>query len=295
MLPNRKKPEAWRETSSINPTIYLAEIRLNSWIEGASAPIQRMIALKKDGEHYGLGHRERLRQRAASEGFEALRPHEIIELVLFYAQPRVDLTDVARSLIGAMGSVDGVMKANREQLLAVPGVTNRMADWLLMTSKLLKAYTAIRRERQLRIWRFQDIQDFVAKRRMDISDPQVWVVYTDYDDRMLCYLKLGDSICWTDPVYTRDMVEYALAMEAKYIYMVGFTCDEPPELYTREVELLKPLSEGLAAIDVNLMDFILVSKDKIVSLRKTGRFEEADSQPGGIRLKERYFNEGGDV
>ena len=254
-----------------------------------------MIALKKDGEHYGLGHRERLRQRAASEGFEALRPHEIIELVLFYAQPRVDLTDVARSLIGAMGSVDGVMKANREQLLAVPGVTNRMADWLLMTSKLLKAYTAIRRERQLRIWRFQDIQDFIAKRRMDISDPQVWVVYTDYDDRLVCNLKLTDSLYWMDASCFREIMENALAMEAKYVYLLAFIGLEPLVLSEKDEEAVKRLSEAMDSIDVKLMDYILIGEAGFYSMRVDGRMEALDEASKAAFLRERYCGDGDDL
>ena len=244
--------------------------------------------MKKEGESYWLGHRERLRRRASAEGIESLRPHEIVELVLFYAQPRVDLSKVARALVGALGSVEGVMKATREQLLEVPGVTARMADWLLVTGEILAAYTDIRPENQLRIWCFKDMLKFIESRFSDISAPQVWVVYADYDDRLLCHLKLSDSLCWTDSRFSREMVEYALALEAKYVYLLAFTCMEPPEMPPAEVEFLKLMSGAMTAIEVNLMDFILVGEAGIVSMRKSGYMNDIQELPETHHLRERY-------
>ena len=103
-------------------------------------------------EQYWLGHRERLRLRAEKDGLEALRPHEILELVLFYAVPRADVAEVARALVGAMGSPQAVFHAPRDALLAVPGVTRAMADWLMLTGEMIDAYSVIEPGDQLRIW-----------------------------------------------------------------------------------------------------------------------------------------------
>ena len=69
------------------------------------------------------GHRERLRRRMEREGWDALRPHEMVELVLYHAVPRQDLSDISRVLVDRFGSVGGVFRASREELLAVDGVT----------------------------------------------------------------------------------------------------------------------------------------------------------------------------
>ena len=39
------------------------------------------------------GHRERLKKRAQEVGLTALPPHEVIELLLFYAVPRQDVNE----------------------------------------------------------------------------------------------------------------------------------------------------------------------------------------------------------
>ena len=67
-------------------------------------------------------HRERLRERAINSGFQDFHDHQVLELLLFYALPRIDTNDLAHSLIERFGSLEGVFKADRNELLSVSGV-----------------------------------------------------------------------------------------------------------------------------------------------------------------------------
>src|ERR1700735_687285 len=53
--------------------------------------------------HYH-GHRERLRERFHSAGPDALSDYELLEMVLFTAQPRRDMKPLAKSLLKKFGS-----------------------------------------------------------------------------------------------------------------------------------------------------------------------------------------------
>ena len=82
------------------------------------------------------GHRERLRQRTLLDGVEALRPHELLELLLFYAIPRRDVNALAHDLDARFGGVHGVLTADEKLLAATPGVGARAAQWLKRVSAL---------------------------------------------------------------------------------------------------------------------------------------------------------------
>lgn len=53
------------------------------------------------------GHRDRLRERFLNAGSEALADYELLELVLFMAQPRRDTKPVAKALLDRFGSFAG--------------------------------------------------------------------------------------------------------------------------------------------------------------------------------------------
>ena len=90
------------------------------------------------------GHRERLRRRALLEGIDDLRPHELLELLLYYAIPRRDVNALAHALDEQFGGVYGVLRADEGALAAVPGLGGRAARWLKRVSALCDAYALLR-------------------------------------------------------------------------------------------------------------------------------------------------------
>ena len=101
------------------------------------------------------GHRKRLRDRAMSEGLEAFNPHQVLELLLFYAIPRQDTSEIAHLLIDRFGSVHDVLNAPAAELMQVPGVGKKTADWLVDLGMLVHTYGELRAEDRPKIVNFQ--------------------------------------------------------------------------------------------------------------------------------------------
>ncbi|NMB30866.1 MAG: hypothetical protein GX988_05455, partial [Clostridiales bacterium] len=73
------------------------------------------------------GHRRRLKQRYLKEGIENFEHHNVLELLLFYALPRVDTNKIAHELIKRFGSISGVFKAPIEELVKIKGIGENAA------------------------------------------------------------------------------------------------------------------------------------------------------------------------
>src|ERR1700684_3258701 len=71
--------------------------------------------------HYH-GHRMRLRERFHNAGPDALSDYELLEMVLFTAQPRRDMKPLAKSLLKKFGSFAEAVHAPDTLLRAVDGV-----------------------------------------------------------------------------------------------------------------------------------------------------------------------------
>jgi DNA repair protein RadC len=71
--------------------------------------------------HYH-GHRERLRERFREAGPDALSDYELLEAVLFRAQPRRDVKPLAKTLIATFGSFAEVIAAPAARLAEVKGL-----------------------------------------------------------------------------------------------------------------------------------------------------------------------------
>src|SRR6516165_10697066 len=71
--------------------------------------------------HYH-GHRKRLRERLRTAGPEALSDYELLEMVLFAAQPRGDMKPLAKLLLRQFGSFAEVVHASELLLREIGGM-----------------------------------------------------------------------------------------------------------------------------------------------------------------------------
>jgi hypothetical protein len=69
-----------------------------------------------------LGHRDRLRQRAAKAGLDALPDYELLEIYLFRTFARGEVKPLAKALLARFGSLGGVFSASIAELKTVPGI-----------------------------------------------------------------------------------------------------------------------------------------------------------------------------
>lgn len=73
-------------------------------------------------QHPHANHRARLRERFLRAGLSDFAPHNVLELLLFYAIPRRDTNPIAHALLARFGSVGAVLGATESELLTVKGV-----------------------------------------------------------------------------------------------------------------------------------------------------------------------------
>ena len=86
------------------------------------------------------GHRQRLRGQFLKNGPDSLYPHQLLELLLFYAIPQKDTNGLAHSLINRFGSLSAVLDASPEELMSVKGVGRNTAILIKAASEVYAEY-----------------------------------------------------------------------------------------------------------------------------------------------------------
>lgn len=89
------------------------------------------------------GHRGRMRERFLSSGTQSMLPHQLLEMLLFYAIPYKDTNPLAHSLLDTLGSLKSVIEADRDVLVSHKGIGAHTADFLSdLSSYALTAFAA---------------------------------------------------------------------------------------------------------------------------------------------------------
>lgn len=234
------------------------------------------------------GHRERLRTRMEQEGWDALKPYEMVELVLFHAVPRQDLSDISRLLVNHFGSVGGVFCASREELLKVEGMTPVLTEWILTTGDLMRAYYDLHAQDGIRLNCYQKVFDFLSPRTSRAGDATVWVMYADFKFDLITYTDFRASGEWWDPENVRRIVAEAVNTQARYVFFVRFIDHENPDLEREEMARLESIAITLQAVEVDLVDCVLVGGGEMHSMNAENRMQSIRARSNRKDLHENY-------
>ncbi len=106
----------------------------NNETEEAIDPRNKKTNHKK-GQH--VGHRRMMKRRLIRGGFEVFSPHEVIEFLLFFTKPQMNVNPLAHVLMDSFGcSFANVIDASYEKLCEISGVGEHVADFFTMLPEL---------------------------------------------------------------------------------------------------------------------------------------------------------------
>ena len=220
------------------------------------------------------GHRARLRRRLREGGEAALPDYELLELVLFAAQPRRDMKPVAKRLIAAFGDFKGVIAAPPERLAAVEGVGEAVADTLRMVEAAARRLTRQEAHGQvadrtlLSSW-----SALVAYCRAEFGHARVeqfHLLFLDRKNRLIADEAQSRGTIDQTAAYPREVVKRALAHDASALIIAHNHPSGDPTPSRADVEMTKAVKAALATVGVTLHDHLIVGRDRDASLAQLG-------------------------
>ena len=83
------------------------------------------------------GHRSRMRSKLETHGPKIFDTYELLEMLLYYVIPYKDTNPIAKRLLDAFGSLNGVLAADAKDLAEVDGIGDRCADFIVRVGDIM--------------------------------------------------------------------------------------------------------------------------------------------------------------
>ena len=216
------------------------------------------------------GHRARKKEQFRAHGLDAFADHEALELLLFYAIPRVDTNPVAHRLIERFGSLDGVLSAPPEELEKVEGVGESAATLLSLILPLVRRSRMTASKKPVILGTTQAAGEYFVDLFFGMREERLYEACLDAKGKLLRCAKVADGSVDAVSVNIRVIVENALKCGASAVVL---SHNHPSGVaLPSEDDNATTLAvyDALRTVDIRLLDHIIVADDDFVSIRDNG-------------------------
>ena len=222
------------------------------------------------------GHRSRLKMEFLARP-DSFPDHKLLELLLFYANPRSDTNPLAHTLLEQFGSLAGVLDATPEQLQKVPGVGTHAAVLFRAAKELSGRYLTGRTRMDVIAQGSRDYYPILRPYFFGARNEQVYLLCMDGKQKVLGVRKIGEGNVNAVAVTTRLIVEAALSLNAVRVvlshnHVSGLAFPSEDDIATTY-----SLQGILGQVGVTLCDPLVFVDDDMVSLRDSGFYKTEEA------------------
>lgn len=218
------------------------------------------------------GHRQRLKERFCQEGLDHFDEHQVLELLLFYCIPRMDTNPIAHALLDKFGSLAQVLEAPVEELEKVQGIGHNAAVFLSLITAVGRYYQVNCASRNVIMRSVADCGRYLLPFFYGRRNETVYLMCLDAKCKVLSCKEIGEGSVNSAGVPIRRIVETALAANATSVILAhnhpsGFAFPSDADVHTTH-----RVAMALDAVEIGLIDHIVVADDDFVSMSQSGLY-----------------------
>jgi DNA repair protein RadC len=218
--------------------------------------------------HY-YGHRRRLRERMIAAGAESLPDYELLEMLLFAANPQGDVKPTAKSLLAHFGGFGQVMSSSPEALCEAGLGLAGVAAIKSVREAALRLLRAELEERPVvNCW--DKMIDYCNAHIAHSQVEEFHILFLDRKNVLIKHERQQRGTIDHTPVYPREVVKRALDLGASALILVHNHPSGDPTPSKADIAVTQDIKKAAAPLGVVLHDHIIIGRHGHISLRDLG-------------------------
>jgi len=216
------------------------------------------------------GHRLRLKERFLRDGLDGFTDIQALELLLFYAIPIKDTNTLAHHLLERFGSLDKVFDAPLEELKEVKGMGDHAATLLKLSLAMGRCYDVSKAKGETILNTIDDCANYLKPFFRNRRNETVFLLSLDAKLKVLDCREVGEGSVNYASVSVRRVAEMALASGASSVVLAHNHPSGIAVPSCDDYQTTKRVAAALSAVEIALVDHIIVAEDDYVSMIQSG-------------------------
>jgi len=217
------------------------------------------------------GHRQRIDAKVKSIGLEAMPPHEQLEYMLYQVIARGNTNGIAHDLLQKFGSLEQVFHASERELMSVGGIGSRTAKFITQIPAISGIYQrSVMNAECLILDTVEKLGEYAVTLFGGKLTEEVYIISLAANRRLLRHDRVATGGVSDAPVYIRNIIDTVMASKAHSVIMAHNHPSGELLPSSDDAAVTQKAFAALAAMDVKLLDHVIVAGKKYISMKKSG-------------------------
>jgi DNA repair protein RadC len=205
------------------------------------------------------------REKLLTRGAQSLEDAELIALVLGTGQPGKPAIQIAENLLEVFGGVSETLSAPWEQIGKTPGIGPARYAAIQASRELARRAAAEPLCERALLNNSEAVGQFLVSQIGGLSREVFVVLFLDSQHRLIRFETLFFGTLSQTSVYPREVAKRALQLNASALIAAHNHPSGRPEASQADLLLTAQLRRTLAALDILLIDHLIVAGGRTVS------------------------------
>ena len=216
------------------------------------------------------GHRARMKKKLKEQGMDVFEPHEVLEIMLYYAIPQRNTNDIAKNLIDRFGSFSAVLDAPIDMLCRA-GLTEHQALYLKMIPDVTRLYMLDKYSNADKVLDSERFVSYIIDKFVGYEETEhVLLLLMDAKGKEIYSGMIAHGDFLAANISIREIVTLALNYGAASAILAhshpsGFALPSQEDVLTTQA-----VQQALSLVNVMLVDHFIIADHDCVSLAESG-------------------------
>jgi DNA repair protein RadC len=216
------------------------------------------------------GHRSRVRKKFLQSFGEELHDYELLEILLFAANPRQDTKSIAKKLIEKFGDVSSVVSADVELLKSVEGVGEAAIVQIKIISQIIKRVLKKSAKEKPLLNNFEAVLNYASALLKNLNYEVFHVLFLDkkhqlIEDELLAVGENDHVI-----VSAKLIAKKALLLNSSSLILLHNHPAGDLRASSADIKTTNEISAALKNLEIKILDHLIISNQGHFSFKEHG-------------------------
>lgn len=215
---------------------------------------------------------ERPKEKLFKYGADVLSNSELLALILRTGTRNENVIALSSRLLSELDGLDGILYADPAEIMSIKGIKHTKASQILALSELFKRFRTLKAcSKDVKITSPKDVAGLIMGEMMNLEQEVLKVLLLSTKNIIIGTKDVFKGSLNSSIVHPREIFKQAIKRNSASIIICHNHPSGDPTPSKEDINVTLRIKECGKIIGIELLDHIIIGKNKFVSFKETGQ------------------------